>query len=49
MLGVCDKAAFAENLYLWATHTNGNTRLNGFDAVDTVAFAIEPKLPTLEP
>jgi len=48
MLGACDKAAFAENLYLWATHTNGNTRLQGYDAGDTAAFAIEPKLPTLE-
>jgi hypothetical protein len=49
MLGICDKAAFAENLYIWATHTNGSWRLNGFDASDTAAFAIEPKLPTVEP
>jgi hypothetical protein len=49
MLGLCDKAAFAENLHVWATHTNGNRRLDEYDRHDTAAFAIEPKVPTLEP
>lgn len=43
MLGVCDKAAFAENLYVRATHTNGNRRLEEYDRSATAAFAIEPK------
>ena len=45
MLGICDKAAFAENLYVRATHTNGNRRLEEYDRSDTAAFAIEPKPP----
>lgn len=43
MIGVCDKAAFAENLYIRATHTNGNRRLEECDRSATAAFAIEPK------
>lgn len=43
MLGICDKAAFAENLYVRATHTNGNRRLEEYDRSATAAFAIEPK------
>ncbi len=42
MLGSCDQAAFAENLHVWATHTNGNRRLDEYDRHDVAAFAIEP-------
>jgi hypothetical protein len=42
MLGVCDQAAFAENLNVYATHTNGSRRLNEYDRSDVAAFAIEP-------
>ncbi len=43
LLGTCDKAAFAENLYLSAYHTNGTTRLQGYDTSAVAAFAIEPQ------
>lgn len=43
MLGPCDKAAFAENLVIHATHTNGSRRLTEYDRSDAAAFAIEPK------
>jgi hypothetical protein len=42
MLGVCDQAAFAENLYVRATHTDGSRQLNEYDRSDVAAFAIEP-------
>lgn len=43
LLGTCDKAAFAENLYLHAYHTNGTTRLQGYDSSAVAAFAVEPQ------
>ena len=43
LLGACDKAAFAESLYVDALHTNGTSILNLFDASDLAAFALEPK------
>jgi hypothetical protein len=43
LLGACDKAAFAESLYVDALHTNGTSILNQFDASDLAAFALEPK------
>lgn len=42
MLGACNKAAFAENLTVQATHTNGSRRLDEYDRYDVAAFAIEP-------
>ncbi len=42
MLGECDKAAFAENLGVYALHTNGNRRVWEYDRYDVAAFAIEP-------
>lgn len=42
MLGICDQAAFAESLFMYATHTNGNRRIWEYDAYDSAAFAIEP-------
>jgi hypothetical protein len=45
MLGACNKAAFAENLYVAVTHTNGSRRLTEYDRSDTAAFAIEPENP----
>ncbi|MEL6274307.1 MAG: hypothetical protein AAFU03_04240, partial [Bacteroidota bacterium] len=46
LLGTCpDKAAFAEYLYVDALHTNGTSILNGFDASDLAAFALEPNTP----
>jgi hypothetical protein len=41
MLGNCNMAAFSENVYVWATHTNGNTRI-GYDASYVAAIAIAP-------
>jgi len=41
MLGNCNMAAFAEVLNVWATHTNGNTRI-GYDASYVAAIAIAP-------
>jgi hypothetical protein len=41
MLGNCIMAAFSENLYVWATHTNGDTRI-GYDASDVAAFSMAP-------
>jgi hypothetical protein len=44
LLGSCDKAAFAENLYLHAYHTNGTWRLwSGYDSSAVAAFAVEPQ------
>jgi hypothetical protein len=43
LLGACDKAAFAENLYVRGLHTNGTSLLNQFDASDLAAFALEPQ------
>lgn len=40
LLGTCTMAAFAEVLNVHATHTNGSTRLNGYDAGDVAAIAI---------
>ncbi len=37
LLGTCTIAAFSENVYVWATHTNGDTRI-GYDASDVAAF-----------
>lgn len=42
MLGTCDQAAFAESLFMYATHTNGNRRIHEYDAYDSAGFAIEP-------
>lgn len=42
MLGTCDQAAFAESLFMHATHTNGNRRIHEYDRYDSAAFAIEP-------
>lgn len=42
MLGTCTIAAYSENLDVWATHTNGNTRL-AYDASAVAAIAIAPK------
>jgi hypothetical protein len=42
MLGACPQAAFAENLYVNATHTDGVNELNNLDASDTAAIAIAP-------
>ena len=43
MLGDCVIAAFAENLYVSATHTNGNDRLSAYDAQSVAAIALAPK------
>ncbi len=43
LLGTCPQAAFAEYIYLWATHTDGTNRLQGYDASDIAAIAIAPK------
>ncbi len=45
MLGACTMAAFAENLYVTATHTNGNDRLQNYDRSDTAALALAPDTP----
>ena len=42
LLGGCDKAAFAENLNVYAYHTDGSIRVEGFDSGATAAFAVEP-------
>ena len=42
LLGGCDKAAFAENLHVYAYHTDGSNRIVGFDSGGTAAFAVEP-------
>lgn len=42
LLGPCTQAAFAENLYVTAYHTNGSERIWQYDDGDTAAFAIEP-------
>ncbi|MDF2187571.1 hypothetical protein [Paraflavitalea sp. CAU 1676] len=42
LLGSCTQAAFAENLYVTAYHTNGSERVHPYDSGDTAAFAIEP-------
>jgi hypothetical protein len=42
LLGSCTQAAFAEHLYVTAYHTNGSTRIQGYDSQDIAAFAIEP-------
>jgi hypothetical protein len=42
MLGSCPQAAFAENLHVDATHTDGMNILEYLDADDTAAIAIAP-------
>ncbi|WP_431496738.1 hypothetical protein [Flavobacterium sp.] len=42
MLGTCTLAAFAENLHVKATHTDGSRVLEEYDAGDTAAIAIAP-------
>lgn len=42
LLGSCSQAAFAENIYVTAYHTNGSERVWQYDSSDTAAFAIEP-------
>lgn len=42
MLCTCDQAAFAESLFMYATHTNGNRRIWEYDGFDSAGFAIEP-------
>ncbi|MBS1645088.1 MAG: hypothetical protein JST36_08645 [Bacteroidetes bacterium] len=45
LLGICSsggKAAFAENLGVYALAIDGNSRLSGYDAHDVAAFALEP-------
>jgi hypothetical protein len=42
MLGSCPQAAFAENLHVDATHTDGMNILEYLDAGDTAAIAIAP-------
>lgn len=42
MVGTCTMAAFSENLNVYATHTNGYNRLNGYDAHYIAAIAIAP-------
>jgi hypothetical protein len=43
MTAPCTKAAFAENLYVWALATDGWYRLNYLDAsAPPKAFALEP-------
>jgi hypothetical protein len=42
LLGSCDKAAFAENLYVYAFHTDGSIRYSAFDSAAVAAFAVEP-------
>lgn len=41
LLGPCRQAAFSENLYVYALATDGSSRLNGYDAGDVAAFALE--------
>jgi len=43
LLGSCDKAAFSENLYVYAYHTNGSTRIQAYDSSGVAAFAVEPQ------
>ena len=46
LLGACDKAAFAENLYVSALATDGWSALTYLDASAVpVAFALEPLTP----
>jgi hypothetical protein len=45
MLGACTMAAFAENLHVRASHTNGNVRLENYDRSDTAALALAPDTP----
>lgn len=42
LLGNCTQAAFAEHLSVWAYHTDGTFRIDGYDSNDIAAFAIEP-------
>ncbi len=42
MLGDCPQAAFAENLHVNATHSDGVNELNHLDASDTAAIALAP-------
>jgi hypothetical protein len=42
MLGSCPQAAFAENLHVDATHTDGMNILEYLDAGDTAAIALAP-------
>ena len=42
LLGSCTQAAFAENLYVTAYHTDASERYSGFDSQYTAAFAIQP-------
>jgi len=35
------KCSFSLNLYVWAKHTDGNSRLSQYDASDQAAFALE--------
>jgi hypothetical protein len=40
LLGACPQAAFAENLYVQATATDGYSQLWYLDRSDTKAFAL---------
>lgn len=42
LLGSCTEAAFAENLYVTAYHTNGSVRLQQYDSSDVAAIALKP-------
>ncbi len=42
LLGGCPQAAFAENLYVSSTHSDGSNHLYNLDASDTAAIAIAP-------
>ena len=42
LLGNCIQAAFSENIYVTAYHTNGSTRYYPYDTSGVAAFAIEP-------
>ena len=44
LLGSCTTAAFSENLYVAATHTDGVNRLSEYDAQWVAAIAISPEL-----
>ncbi len=46
LLGTCQTAAFSENLWVYATATDGWRRLWEYDRGDVFAFMLEPAKPT---
>jgi len=44
LLGNCDRAAFSENIHVYATHTNGNRRVWEYDKRTSAGFALTQEM-----